>query len=191
MFPIEEFRECVERIVKVFTDLEIRFHLTGGAAAVAYGDPRMTQDIDFVVDRDQLRSQLQLFFAAAPKEVFLYDERTVREAVESGRQFQMFDIEQALKMDFYPRELVEGELDRSVQGHLFQDRTLPVASRPDAAISKLIWISKGSGKSRHDLRQLMLRASAEELAIVRKHAEDRSLIELLDEVLNESDEIDF
>jgi hypothetical protein len=35
--------------------------------------------------------------------------------------------------------------------------TLPVASRPDLVLSKLIWISKGSHKSRRDLRQIMLR----------------------------------
>ncbi len=54
MFPIEEYRECLERIVGILDQLKIRHHLTGGAAAVAYGDPRMTQDIDFFVDRERM-----------------------------------------------------------------------------------------------------------------------------------------
>ncbi len=71
MYPVEDFRECLQQVIDIFDALGVRFHLTGGAAAVAYGDPRMTQDIDFVVDRDQLLSCLPSFFVAAPKSRFL------------------------------------------------------------------------------------------------------------------------
>lgn len=189
MYPVEEFRDCLQQIVDIFGALGVRFHLTGGAAAVAYGDPRMTQDIDFVVDRDQLLSCLPSFFAATQSSRFLYDRDSVQQAVENGRQFQLFDVELALKMDFYPRELIAGELGRSVDLELFPGMTVPVASRADVATSKLIWISKGSHKSRRDLRQIMLRATPEERASIQNHAAKSSLSQLLDEVLKESDEI--
>ena len=68
--------------------------------------------------------------------------------------------------------------------------TLPVASRPDLVLSKLIWISKGSHKSRRDLRQIMLRVSEVETATIHSLAEQTGLRVLLDEVLSESDEIE-
>ena len=51
--------------------------------------------------------------------------------------FQLFDMSEALKIDVYPRELVPGELDRSTLLEVFEGMPLPVASRSDAAASKL------------------------------------------------------
>ena len=64
------------------------------------------------------------------------------------------DRVESLKMDIYPRELVPGELDRSVLESVFDGEELPIASRTDVAISKLIWSSKGSPKSRRDFRKI-------------------------------------
>ena len=51
MFPIEAFRGTVERFIGILKSLKIRHHLTGGVVSVAWGEPRMTQDIDIVIDR--------------------------------------------------------------------------------------------------------------------------------------------
>lgn len=67
---------------------------------------------------------------------------------------------------------------------------MPIASRPDLVLSKLIWISKGSRKSRRDVKQRMLRANAAETALVHQFADEMQLRLLLDEVLAEPDEID-
>jgi len=80
-------------------------------------------------------------------------------------------------------------LSRSVLTEVFPGSTIAIASRPDAALSKLIWISRGSQKSRRDLRQIMRRLSAAELALVRTQALQMELAALLDSVLAESDEI--
>ena len=45
----------------------IRFHLTGGIASVAYGEPRLTQDIDLVVDSKRLIAVESDFVAALSK----------------------------------------------------------------------------------------------------------------------------
>ena len=68
--------------------------------------------------------------------------------------FQLLDRVESLKLDIYPRELIAGELDRSVSQEVFEGEELPVASCADVAVSKLVWISKGSHKSRRDLRQV-------------------------------------
>ena len=191
MFNLVEFRDCLERVVSLLRSCEIRFLITGGAAAIAYGDPRTTQDIDLVIEATAIQERLEQFLAQLRQEKFLYNEQTVRTAVASRRQFQLLDTRSSLKLDIYPRELVPGALDRAVQVEIMPGLTLPVASRPDLVLSKLIWISKGSHKSRRDLRQIMLRVSEAETATIHSVTQQTGLRVLLDEVLGESDEIEM
>ena len=50
MFPVEAFRDTLRKAVALFERHAIRFHLTGGLTSVLYGEPRMTQDIDIVIE---------------------------------------------------------------------------------------------------------------------------------------------
>jgi hypothetical protein len=72
---------------------------------------------------------------------------------------------------------------------LFDGVFLPVVSRTDAAISKLIWIYKGSQRSRRDFRSIFSSCSAQQQIDVRKQAAELNLSKLLDEVIVETDEI--
>lgn len=72
---------------------------------------------------------------------------------------------------------------------VFPGVNLPVASRVDTAVAKLIWISKGSHKSRRDLRQLFRTSPAFDRDQLRQLADALNLAPLLAEVLAESDEI--
>jgi len=191
VYEIVEYRDCLQRIEAIFRRFQLRFLLTGGAAFIAYGDPRTTQDVDLVVDVNRLRDCLSEFIPVVKESEFLLNEAAIKQAIELGKVFQLIDCVSTLKIDIYPRELVPGELGRSVAIEILPDLRLPVASLPDLVLSKLIWISKGSHKSRRDVKQLMLRASAEQIQFVRSHAEQLALTALLEEVLNEPDEIDF
>lgn len=190
MYNLVEFHDCLQRAALILRDCQVRFSLTGGAAAIAYGDPRTTQDVDLVVDSIPLNARLPLFFDQARAQRFLFSEHTIREAVASGRQFQLIDVESTLKLDLYPRELVPDELSRVVEIAVAPGLFLPVASRPDLIISKLIWISKGSHKSRRDVKQVMQRVTDVERSQAYELAQQMNLRALLDEVLAEPDEID-
>jgi Nucleotidyl transferase AbiEii toxin, Type IV TA system len=190
VFPLAEFRDCLERTASLLRACQVRFYLTGGAAAIAYGDPRTTQDVDLVVEVDALRDCLPQFLDLVKQDRFLFNENTIRQAIVSQRQFQLIDVASTMKLDIYPKELVPGGFERAIMIELMPGLSLPVASRPDLVISKLIWISKGSHKSRRDVRQIMLRASGPELEMVSDFADRMSLRSLLDEVLAEPDEID-
>ena len=84
--------------------------------------------------------------------------------------------------------MIPGELDRSVFAEVFEGAQLPIASRADSAVSKLFWISKGSHKSRRDLRQIYRSANDVDQQLIKDLAVRLQLESLLDEVLNESDE---
>jgi hypothetical protein len=189
MYPAEIFRDTLSRLIGILSAFGVRFHLTGGIMSIAYGEPRMTQDIDVVVDNTAVARSLEAFIGASTQAGFMLDEAGVRRAVADRSMFQFFDMAEALKIDIYPREMIPGELDRSTQLEVFEGMLIPVVSRPDAAASKLAWASKGSHKSRRDLRQivrLMPIAEREELA---RLAALLCLGELLAEILAEPDEI--
>ena len=189
MFPVEAFQDTLGKATEVFQRLGIRFHLTGGVTSVLYGEPRMTQDIDIVVENQALANQLESFFPLLGKSGFLFDASSVRNAVEKREMFQLFDNAEALKLDIYPRELIAGELDRSCLIEVFAGVQLPVVSRVDAAAAKLVWISKGSHKSRRDLRQIYRTSSKSDRQQIEGLAQQFVLKPLLDEVLGEPDEL--
>jgi hypothetical protein len=72
---------------------------------------------------------------------------------------------------------------------ILEGQLLPVVSRVDAATSKLIWISKGSHKSRRDLRAILRNCTPEQSLSVRRQAVAFELLSLLAEVMEEPDEI--
>ncbi|MGC6448023.1 MAG: nucleotidyl transferase AbiEii/AbiGii toxin family protein [Rubripirellula sp.] len=189
MFPVEAFQATLGKATEIFQQLGIRFHLTGGVTSILYGEPRMTQDIDIVVDNEVLANQLETFLRLLDKGDLLFDATSVRRAVERRELFQLLDKVEALKLDIYPRELIAGELDRSCMIEVFSGVRLPVVSRVDSAGAKLIWIDKGSHKSRRDLRQIYRTSSEPDHQLIRKLASEMNLLSLLNEVLGESEEL--
>ncbi len=189
MFPVEAFERTIGKFVSIANSIDLPFHLTGGSISSAYGEPRLTQDIDIVVAPEVAQRRVDELVNHLATSDFLFTESVVRQAVQIGDLFQLLDKSESLKLDIYPRELVPGELQRSQTLELFEGVFLPVVSRTDAAISKLIWIDKGSHRSRWDLRGIYRGSDAQQQAEIRSKSADFQLSELLAEVLAESDEI--
>lgn len=188
MFPIEIFQATLTKRVEVLRRFGVRFHLTRGITAVASGEPRMTQDLDLVVDFEAVARNPEAFLSALSDAGFHLEPRTAREAIHGKRMFQVLDIDQALELDLYPESSIPGELDRSVMAEVLHGVVLPIAARSDAALSKLIWAAKGSHESRRDTRQILRNASPEESALVRRMASDMGLLDVLDRILSEPEE---
>lgn len=74
MYPPDVFRGTLVRLLGILGQLGVRCHLTGGVASVAYGEPRMTQDIDLVVDNVALSGVLPVFLEAVAGAGFFIDE---------------------------------------------------------------------------------------------------------------------
>ncbi|MEZ5941716.1 MAG: nucleotidyl transferase AbiEii/AbiGii toxin family protein [Planctomycetaceae bacterium] len=190
MFPVDAFQKTIDKAGELFSRHNIRFHLTGGVTSVLFGEPRMTQDIDVVIDPVATANAVEELITSLGSSDFLFSAPAIRAAVHDGRMFQLFDQAETLKLDIYPRELIPGELDRSELVELFEGTRYPVTSPTDAAVSKLIWISKGSHKSRRDVRQIYQYVDSNHKKAIRALAEELNLSDLLDEVLVEPDEID-
>lgn len=189
MFPVEAFERTISKFVVIAAAIRLPFHLTGGAISSAYGEPRLTQDIDIVISPQVATIRIDELVELLAGSDFLFSEQAIRQAVQAGSLFQLLDKTECLKLDIYPRELIPGELQRSQTMELFAGVSLPVVSRTDAAISKLIWIHKGSQRSRRDFRSIFQNCDRQQQADIRAQVSKIKLCELLDEVLNESDEI--
>ena len=189
MFPVEAFKRSIEKFTKIAEAIALPYHLTGGCISSAYGEPRLTQDIDIVVSPDVAKAEIDRIVESLAASDFLFTESVVRRSVECGNLFQLLDKTESLKLDIYPRELIPGELQRSVELEVFENVFLPVVSRTDAAMSKLIWIHKGSLRSRRDLRGIFEGCDEPQRSEIRRQASAIELIRLLEEVLAEPDEI--
>jgi hypothetical protein len=55
MFPVEAFENTIGKFVAIAEAIGLPFHITGGSISSAYGEPRLTQDIDIVVSPDVAR----------------------------------------------------------------------------------------------------------------------------------------
>lgn len=189
MFPVEAFERTIGKFVAITEAIDLPFHLTGGSISSAYGEPRLTQDIDIVVSPEVAKHRIDDLVDQLASSDFLFTESVVRRAVKAGELFQILDKSESLKLDIYPRELIPGELQRSQTLELFDGVFLPVVSRTDAAISKLIWIAKGSQRSRRDFRSIFISCDQQQQIDIREQAAGLHLSELLDQVIAESDEI--
>lgn len=96
MFTADTFRKTLQKLIALLKIHDIKFHLTGGVTNIAYGEPRMTQDIDIVIDNQFLNRNLTAFIQSLNGSDFLFDEAAVHQAVKDKRIFQLLDSVEAL-----------------------------------------------------------------------------------------------
>ena len=177
-----DFIATLKRVTDSLQNLALRYHLTGGLVSSYYGEPRLTQDIDIVVAMQP--SNVQALTAELTPE-FLVDENSIAKAVQSGQLFQGLDQETFLKVDFHVGGSVRGEFDRSVPVEIFPGVTVPIVSKCDAIVSKLLWIKMGSGKSRQDVMGMLRDPEPMDSKLLQSLAVEHDVAGILNEILAE------
>ena len=120
-----------------------------------YAEPRMTRDIDFVVELapgDEQRVT-QLF-----EPEYYVSEEAVRSAIADRRMFNLFDNARLVKIDLIVRkddDFRRHEFARRRQ-HSLGGRKLWFVSKEDLILSKLVWASSGESELQlGDVRKLL------------------------------------
>jgi len=129
--------------------LGIDYLVTGSMATIAYGEPRLTNDLDVVVALPIER--VEAFCAAFPEDDFYLSRDAVREAVLHRRQFNIIHFASGLKIDVIVPKADDFEQSRRQRG-----RSLPVgpdwrarfASPEDVILRKLQYYQSG-GSEKH------------------------------------------
>ena len=94
--------DLLKKIVEVFEGLGIPYFVTGSVASMAYGEPRLTNDIDIVAGiGDRHIAGLLVKF---PADEFYISEDMVREAVQRHGQFNIIHPASGLKGDVIIRK---------------------------------------------------------------------------------------
>ena len=104
-----ELFELLQKIVEVLEHLQIPYLVTGSVAAMAYGEPRLTNDIDIVaaIEERNIADLLEAF----PSDEFYINEDTAREAILHHGQFNIIHPASGLKVDIIIKQ--DTPFDRS------------------------------------------------------------------------------
>lgn len=180
--------ELLLHLVQVLEDLEIPYAVAGSVAAIAYGEPRATRDIDVVVDLTA--ADLGRLKDRFPEGEFYLDEDAAREAVSRRGQFNIIHPSSGFRLDLF----VAG--DRIEHRQVARARELPAIgertarfSPPEELILKKLQYYAAGASDRH-LRDIgaMLQVSGDiiDRSLVEREAEALGLGELWRRVQREA-----
>lgn len=151
--------EQIELIKLVASRLEkagIPYMLTGSAALDFYAQPRMTRDIDLVIDLDlsTARKLYELFSAD-----FYLEESAINQAIEQHSMFNAIHQKWIIKVDFIIRKDLEYrkvEFDRRQKFELDGGIKIFAVSPEDLILSKLEWAKDTNSEvQKRDIHSLL------------------------------------
>lgn len=135
----------------------ISYAVVGSFASSIWGESRLTQDIDVVVDLKP--SQSSQICGMFPDPEFYISPVAVGEAVAQGTQFNVINPSSGNKIDFMipgRKHWVLAQLARSKKVPVFPDQNVNVASPDDVILGKLVYYREGgSDKHLRDIRGIL------------------------------------
>ena len=142
------------RVGRALEAVGARYMVVGSVASSLLGDPRTTNDIDFVADLPAARVKA---FREALGEDFDVDEAALAEAMATGGSWNIFFIPWMSKVDLFAAgqsDQQQVQFARAIRipvgpGHLV------VLSAEDAVLSKLSWFRDGGGVSQQQWRDVL------------------------------------
>lgn len=141
--------DLLRYVVGVLEESNITYMVVGSFSSSAYGEPRLTQDIDIVVQLP--KKQINRLCAAFPPDEFYMSPEAVCRAVRQGDQFNIIHPASGAKVDFIiARTDPWGceQLRRRRKVLLFPDLEGYVASPEDTIIGKMLYYQEG-GSEKH------------------------------------------
>lgn len=187
-----EQSDLLKLAIKHLRRLNVSYAIVGSFASSVWGESRLTQDIDIVVD---LKPQhVAPICDAFPDPEFYVSRVAAQEAVARSGQFNVIHPSSGNKIDFMVAghtDWVVAQLNRSKRVDLFPDQDAQVAAPEDVILGKLIYYRDG-GSEKH-LRDItgMLRFSGEiiDRAYVGQFAERLGVADMWQAVLNSVDRV--
>ena len=138
--------------------LDVRYAVVGSFASGAWGEPRLTQDIDVVVEIDVFDAEsICNAFGSAE---FYVSKTAAHEAVSARGQFNLLHPASGNKIDFMIADdspWSRAQLERRVLAPLLPDRGVYVATAEDVILGKLQYYQVGgSDKHLRDITGILL-----------------------------------
>jgi hypothetical protein len=142
-----ELFELLQRIVEVLERLHIQYLVTGAVASIAYGEPRLTNDIDIVaaIEEKHIPDVLKAF----PPEEFYVSEAAVRNAIRHEGQFNIIHPASGLKVDIIIKQdtpFDNSRFSRVRRIHPTESYQADFASPDDVIIKKMEYYKEGASE---------------------------------------------
>jgi len=179
---MDEQLEFVKLIASRLDSVRIPYMMTGSMAMAVYSVPRMTRDIDLVVE---------VKTADVDKIVDLFsgdcyiDRDSVRQAVDAHSMFNIIHNEWVVKADFIIRKDEEYRREEFArrQKVVIGDMTIFVVSAEDLILSKLVWGKESQSELQlRDVRQMLSTVSELDWKYMKKWAMVLGIDYLLEKV---------
>lgn len=178
--PIElaVVRDVVERL----SGAGIPYMLTGSLAMNYYAEPRMTRDVDVVIE---VRSDDAPAVAALFADAYYADSDAIAQAIATRTSFNIIHRAALVKVDCFPRRsgaFREAEFSRRQRIRIGDTETF-IVTREDLIIAKLLWARDSESELQlRDVRNLA--AGAHDAAYVRRWVERLGVAELLNRAVS-------
>lgn len=142
-----EQHELLEHLVHCLRSLEIEYLITGSVASMAYGEPRLTNDIDVVADIKE--AHIKSLKNCFPEEQFYLNEDAVKEAIRRHHQFNIIHPSSGLKIDVIIRKgdaFDNSRFCRAKRLNVAKDTEAVFAAPEDVIIKKMEFYKKGESE---------------------------------------------
>jgi hypothetical protein len=173
--------DIVRDISARFERAQIPYMLTGSMAMNYYAQPRMTRDIDVVVEitPEDIERVMVLF-----RPQYYVSEENIRDSLAQESIFNLIHLESVIKVDCIVRKSgeyrrVEFERRRRIS---IREFTTYIVSKEDLIISKLLWAKDSHSEIQlRDVRNLL--ATGYDVAFLKRWTHELRLDNLLEECL--------
>ena len=156
---LEEF-EILKLVCKRLDEARIPYMLTGSLAANFYAVPRMTRDIDIVIEI--LECDVSSFCGMFPEADFYIDRKAIEEAIKHQTMFNIIHNPSVFKIDFVIRKKTSYrslEFQRKKQID-FEGTPIWIVTLEDLILSKLLWANETSSDYQlRDVKNLLTSAT--------------------------------
>jgi len=157
-----EQSDLLRHLVRCLEKLDIPYFITGAVASIAYGEPRLTNDIDIVAEIND--GHVTKLMECFPEGEYYLDSDAILEAIKRRHQFNIIHPGSGLKVDvMIPKRdaFDESRFARIKRMRPLEDTEANFASPEDVIIKKMEYYKKGS--SDKHIRDIMgmLKISAE------------------------------
>jgi len=179
---VNEELEVLKDVTNKLDSINVNYMLTGSLAMMYYGVPRMTRDLDVVIELkdSDIDTMVSVF-----TESYYIDNEMIRQSVRSQSMFNVIHTEYVLKVDFIIKKRDEyREHEFSRRKLVFIDGVrVYVVSKEDLILSKLVWLKEGDSEVQvQDIR--LLCQGEYDTVYVDTWSRALSVKPLLDEVLH-------
>ncbi len=143
-------REFFEKVLAALKVLDIPYMITGSVGAIIYGEPRLTNDMDVVVElpADKIDDLSKRF----PSPDFYFPPpNSIRDEISRRGQFNIIHVGSGSKVDLIIRKATEfarTEFARKQKVHFSENLQVDSATPEDIIISKLRYFQMG-GSPKH------------------------------------------